>query len=455
MAAQFDNYRSSVSGVVWPPLVEGTGALLLSFLAKLEESEWLPAATIEAHQRAQLGVLAEHCAGRSPAFAARLVAAELEPSDLARPEGLRRLPPLTRRALQQTEGLFCSTVPDSHLPLGENTTSGSTGEPVMVRRTTFNQLGMMAMTLRDHRWQGRNSRMRLAGMSAHNHGIKHMPDWGSPLGLIYQTGPALKLPTEIDLPEMIAVLNEYQPEVLVAYPTILAELLDTVDGPHHCLASVRHLRCMSEVVHPELRERTKALLGLTLEDAYTSMECGFIALNCPTGDGYHVMAETHLVEVVDEAGEPCQPGEMGRVLVTDLHNFATPLIRYDIGDYAVAGAPCGCGRGLPRLERIIGRERNLVRHPDGTRCWPFVGYGRYRMVAPVQQYQLVQQDLDRIEMRLVVERALTGAEEAALRSVVRDSLRYPFEIVLSYHPERLRPGPSGKSEEFVCLIDAQ
>ena len=210
---------------------------------------------------------------------------------------------------------------------------------------------------------------------------------------------------------------------------------------------------MSEVVHPELRERARTLLGLSLEDAYSSMECGFIALNCPSGDGYHVMAETHLVEVIYDAGQPCRPGEMGRVLVTDLHNFATPLIRYEIGDYAIPGGPCACGRGLPRLERIVGRERNLVRHPGGHRCWPFVGYGRYRKVAPVQQYQLVQHDLETIEMRLVVERALSGTEEHALRAVVQESLGHPFDIELSYHSGRLQPGPSGKTEEFVCLID--
>src|SRR5688572_15178401 len=100
MPAQFDNYRSSVSGVVWPPLVEGTGALLLSYLAKLEESEWLPAAAIEAGQLAQLAVLAEHCARHSPAFGARLAEAGLQPSDLGRHGGLQRLPPLTRRDLQ-------------------------------------------------------------------------------------------------------------------------------------------------------------------------------------------------------------------------------------------------------------------------------------------------------------------------------------------------------------------
>ena len=218
MPSPFDTYRSTVSGVVWPPLVEGMGALLLSCLARLEESEWLSAEIIEAHQRAQLGVLAGHCAAHSPAFAARLGAAGLEAEDLAEPGGLQRLPPLTRRDLQRTDGLFCEVVPESHLPLGENTTSGSTGEPVMVRRTTLNQLGWMGATLRDHRWQRRDAGLRLAGMSAHNHAVVRQPDWGSPHSLVYRTGPSIMLPTALDLPEMIAVLEDFRPEVLVVYP---------------------------------------------------------------------------------------------------------------------------------------------------------------------------------------------------------------------------------------------
>jgi phenylacetate-CoA ligase len=107
---------------------------------------------------------------------------------------------------------------------------------------------------------------------------------------------------------------------------------------------------------------------------------------------------------------------------------------------------------LPRLERIMGRERNLVVRPDGTRHWPLTGYPRYRAIAPVEQYQLVQHDLRKLEMRLVVERPLTKAEEAGLAEVVRDSVGHPFEVVFSYHPGRLPPGPSGKTEEFVSLI---
>ena len=76
------------------------------------------------------------------------------------------------------------------------------------------------------------------------------------------------------------------------------------------------------------------------------------------------------MEVLDNHGRPCKEGETGRVVLTDLHNFTMPLIRYEIGDYAEVGPPCACGRGLPVLARILGRSRNMLTLPAGDRIWP-------------------------------------------------------------------------------------
>ena len=79
-----------------------------------------------------------------------------------------------------------------------------------------------------------------------------------------------------------------------------------------------------------------------------------------------MQAENVLLEIIDAAGNPLPPGNVGRVVITVLHNLAMPLIRYEIGDYAAFGGECTCGRGLPVLERIVGRARNMLRLPDGT-----------------------------------------------------------------------------------------
>jgi phenylacetate-CoA ligase len=107
---------------------------------------------------------------------------------------------------------------------------------------------------------------------------------------------------------------------------------------------------------------------------------------------------------------------------------------------------------LPTLRRIVGRERNLIVKPDGSRHWPMVGFARFREVAPVSQYQLIQESPLMIEVRLVCERPPTPAEEEALRDVILASLGFPFALRFSYFPDRIPPSASGKYEEFICRV---
>src|SRR5207244_11937336 len=86
---------------------------------------------------------------------------------------------------------------------------------------------------------------------------------------------------------------------------------------------------------------------------------------CPEHSGLHVNADGVLIEIV-AGGRPAPPGTPGAIVVTDLSNFAMPLIRYQIGDVGVlADRACPCGRGLPLLESIEGREADYVVTADG------------------------------------------------------------------------------------------
>ena len=163
------------------------------------------------------------------------------------------------------------------------------------------------------------------------------------------------------------------------------------------------------------------------------------------------MAETLIVEILDQSGEPCGPGETGRVVITDFTNFATPLIRYEIGDYAEVGGR-HCGRWLPLLQRILGRHRNLMVLPDGRRQWPSPGHGRFRAIAPVLQFQIIQTARNVIEAHFVVSRSPTTDEEAALREAILSGLGHPFTAIMKYHDTPLPRSAGGKFEEFICKV---
>jgi phenylacetate-CoA ligase len=445
--------RSNLPAIVWPPMVHGAPAVLGSMMAQLQISEWLAPEEIEARQFGQLESLCRHLAAHSAQFQARLNTAGLVVDDLLYPAGLRALPVLTRRDVQTSADIFCTEVPEGHAPLNEFRTSGSTGEPVVVRRTQANQFDWLAFTLRDHFWRKRDFSQKLCSIRATVTAPTHGPDWGPPVSFLFDSGPSLVIPiTSTKIPEQFDLIERFRPDTLLLYPSNLLALLGEREARGAGLESLSHVRSMGETVTPAFRSRLHDTLGLEVEDTYSSQELGYVALQCPGSLGYHVMAESMIVEVLDDEGQPCSPGQIGRVVVTDLHNFATPMIRYEIGDHAEAGGPCACGRGLPTLNRVLGRTRNLILMPDGTRRWPLVVFSRYRDFAPVRQYQMIQIDRMTVEVRLAVDRPMTGAEEADFSAHIQASLGHPFHIHFVIFEGALPRGGAGKFEEFISLV---
>jgi phenylacetate-CoA ligase len=247
-------------------------------------------------------------------------------------------------------------------------------------------------------------------------------------------------------------LDRFRPETLLVYPNNLRALADEWlqrGGPP---AGLSHIRTIGETVSDDLREHVRLATGRRIEDSYSSQEAGPIAIQCPEGGLYHVMAEALHVEILDSQNRPCAPGDTGRVVVTDLHNYASPLIRYDIADYATVAGPCSCGRTLPTLSRIIGRERNLLMRRNGDRHWPLVGFHEFDKVALIRQYQVIQHSFDDIELRFVTDEALDGTQQRQLTAIVEAALGEGYRYTLTQTRTRLQPGPNGKFEEFVCRV---
>ena len=447
--------RSDVPGIVWPALLSGMPATLLALLQQLDATQWWSPEQLAEAQRRQLRALLEYTHTRSPHLAERLRTAGLTIADLIEPAGLAALPPLKRADIQaEAQRMTCSEVPAAHHPISDASSSGSTGEPVTVKRSAVNHLFWLAFTLREHLWQQRDFSGRLAAIRARltpDAAAAH-PDWGVPVKLLFDSGPGYSLPINRSVREQLDWLLEIDPHYLITYPNNLAALFDEIETRGALLPSLRQIRTVGETLPDTLRTRARNLLRADIADTYSSQELGIIAIQCPASGLYHVMAEGYIVEVLKENGEPCPPGEIGRLVVTDLHNFAMPLLRYDTTDYAEVAPACTCGRALPTLRRIVGRERNMVRI-NGARHWPLYGFDHFLEIIPaIRQYQLVQDGENSIEVKLFCTAPPTAAQCENLRAVIRDTLGHPFDIRFTLLDQRMAAGASGKFEEFICLV---
>ena len=442
--------RSALPGVLWPAVMSGEGAVVFALLAQLQQSEWLDVAALRELQQRQLAVLFAHAKQTVPHYRATLQGVDVD--------DWSSLPVLERADLQRAgPALRSPATPQAHGRWQLIRSSGSTGRPVEVEKTAYTGVLMKAQMLREHHWHRRDFSRRLAAIrvakgqaGAQRPPGLEAPGWGAETAMLDMRGSAALLDLSVSLGEQCAWLALQAPAYLLTYPSNLKALLGHGLAPWPGLV---HVKTLGEMVDDELRTRCADQLGVPLIDEYSAQEIGSIAIQCPLYPHYHVQAEGVHVEVLRDDGSACTPGDVGRVVVTPLHEFRTPLLRYALGDYAQVGAACDCGRGLPVLTRIMGRVRNMIVMPDGGRRWPLPGDGRYREIAPIQQYQFVQKTRERFEARLVSERDLTADEERALVDWIRERLGHPFQIECRRVPDIPRHA-SGKYEDFVCEVDA-
>lgn len=443
--------HSALGTIKWPAVPEPVAAVALALQYQLEQSQWWPAAEIARRQFEQVSVLLEYAYDSLRFWRDRLKAAGYRPGQEIDARWFATLPFLTRTELQaEGAALLSKAVPRGHGAVVTSQTSGATGRPVVAYDTDLTQLFWRAFTLRDHAWHDRDLAGKLAAIRT---GVDAatLPGWGPSTDLAFETGPSVTLNINTDLDNQFAWLLEHDPDYLITYPSNLRGLLQRALSAGVRLRRLRQVRTYGEALPADLRELCTRAWGAPLVDLYSAQETGYIALQCPRHEHYHVQAENVLVEILDDRNRPCEPGGIGRVVLTNLNNFARPLIRYEIGDFAEVGAACACGRGLPVLKRIAGRVRNVVTLPDGRQHWASFPAAKWGAAAPVTQLQLVQTDRTSMVARVVAARSITQFERSRLIEALRDCLGHPFDIQVEQVAEIAR-APSLKFEEFISLL---
>lgn len=436
---------SALPGVVWPALPDPAGQRMLAMQFQFAQSERWPPEILRQAQFAQLALLLRHARDTVPYYRERLTNIELDGQLDA--QAYARIPLLRRGDVQEQFDALVSRAPLSeHGQSGEGQTSGSTGRPIRFLGNKLTEAFWHGFTLRDHLWHGRDFAGKLAAIRS-----RVTPgagsSWGESTDAVFRTGPAVMCNTERPIAEQAQWLMQENPDYLISVASNVQALARYCTAQGLRPLRLREVRTYGEALHPDARAQIRKAWGVPVTDMYTCREAGYLALQCPLHEHYHVQAEGVYFELLNAAGGPCAPGETGRVVITPLHNFAMPLIRYEIGDHAEAGEPCDCGRGLPVIRRILGRVRNMLRLPGGGMRHPRFGEAEFGQVAPVRQFQVVQRALQEIEVALVVARPLTADEEALLRDLVLKNLGHQFAVRFTYHDDIPRAA-SGKYEDF-------
>ncbi len=350
-------------------------------------------------------------------------------------DDLKRIPILSRAILQERfDQLRATALPRGHKPSLTAKTSGSTGEPVKVLHSDVSWRMFSLLKQREYRWYRFDPSGKLAllreleeldqlevGSESDQASADRVHSWPY-VGHYFETGPCVGLPYTHGVEDQLAWLETERPRYLTSMPATL-EHLALACRDSGLPVQLSGVLAISQQLTTNARGLIERVFGVPIRQNYGLNEVGLVAVRCPEGGRYHVHAEHCHVEIVDDAGEACTPGDVGRLIVTCLTNAAMPLIRYDTGDLAQAvDGPCPCGRTLPTFGDVVGRYRQIVSLPDGTwQQWESIERAVAEMpddlARPLRQYQLHQSLDGRFRLRLAVrgeldDRCLTRLRDA-------------------------------------------
>lgn len=443
---------------VWPP---GSSELARSYQRHVEKlvasEQWDPEQRRSwqfGRLRRQLRFLQRY----SPAYRERLDEAGIGPdriAGLSDTDGLRQLPVLDRADLED-QRMFATHTPDAHGGVARVQSSGSTQAPLFLNRTALAaRMFSLQRILELLRYRADfSSRYATTRWDADDDPMEREPElrghWPYDGELGCTTGPAMRLPFAVPIEDQLAHLREFRPTVYRAGPGILIGLTRLLEERREQLPSVRLLRTLGEQLTTPERERIEASWGTPLSDMYGASETGAIAALCPEGRLYHAVEENLILEVLDEEGRLCAEGEVGEVVATCITNWATPVIRYRVGDHAQVGpASCSCGRTATTLSAIVGRTKHTLRRLAGDE----VLFRRIVLTeAPIQalstECQVIQTAPGTLELRYVSSAPRSPEVERAAAEHLSRMFGYEGKV-RCLHVEALERTLRGKIIPFV------
>lgn len=383
------------------------------------------------------------------------------------PDDLPALPPLTRSEVQEHgAALRAQRLPRGQKIGAPTKTSGSTGQPVLVEHTRLSRWMFGILAQRHLRW----ARFDPAGSLSAIRPPRDLPalpggrqvgpgdtcrhrSWPT-VGQYFETGPYSGFSNRNSLESQVEWVERERPNYLIGQSAELEHLALGFQD-RQPLENLRGILAITQQLTPEMRQRIERTFAVPVHEDYGFNEIGIVATRCLEGGRYHVSTENCLVEIVDDDGNPCPPGQRGHLLGTALINAAMPLLRYDSGDLAEAvDGPCPCGRTLPAFGVIHGRYRRIADLPADTfKYWAALRRALGDMPAelskPLRQYQVHQYRDGRYELRLVVADALASAFTKRIQSEWEATgAPEPPPLAILVVDQIPRP-PGGKFQDFT------
>jgi phenylacetate-CoA ligase len=426
-------------------------SIKLKTLRELNNSQWASYELIIGSQWNKLKRILDHAVSTVPYYKRVFKDARVHINDVNSWEDIKKIPILSKAAVRQNELEMISS-DYSQFDLATAKTGGSTGVALRLWFDKQCEERRNAAAIRSDQWAGWDLGIRKGAL------------WGNPPPV-----DTIKKKLRRALLERVIVLDTVvmNNETMQEFCNELrAKNIKHLFGHAHSLYVFAGFCLEQEIDLPMksivatsmmLLDNERAVIDNAFkcraQNRYGCEEVSLIASECEKHEGMHVNTDHVFVEILNSENAPVNPGDAGRVVVTDLINFGMPLIRYDVGDHAIlSDKQCSCCRHMPLLEKVVGRVADFLIKRDGSKVAGISLIERtLTKIAGIKQMQIIQNSIEAMQINLVPGADYSMASEKALHAEIREVFGPMISCTIK-KVEQIEQERNGKYRFSICRI---
>ena len=406
-------YSSVFRALVFPALEWYSGTTIHQHLAGLNKSQWWSKDQIAELQNKKLRMLIRHAYDNVPYYHRIFSQRGITPESIKTKEDLKKIPVLTKDDIRKNlPDLIARNIrPSDRI---ESHSSGSTGEPLKYYIDKRSYSAGWAQTFRCWSWAGfqlGDPYVKIS-LNPRTSMVKKIQDRVLQTKYVFAMGI-----TDTTIAQEIEKIREFNPKIIRNYASHMYTMAKLMEK-NNIRYQGATVATTGSMLFPQYRKVIEQQFNCRVFDAYGG-ESTAVSFECEEHNGYHISDEDVIVEFLKE-GEQVVPDERGRIVFTNLDNFAMPVIRYDIKDIGTyTDESCPCGRGLSLMKSVEGRDSDIIMTPSGDFIVVEYFVILFEYMAGVDQFQVIQDTLDHLTVKIIKNQQFTDDELHHIRNEIQ------------------------------------